>query len=180
MAAPSKQTDRAGRSRLPIVLIALALLGGALLIGLLANPGFRQAAPAASLPQVTAPAMEGSALPSVHGDDAAAAAAPRIAAAEAKTRAEAGTAVFVDVRSGAEYEAGHIAGALSITSTEMETQLKNLPADGLIITYCGQPAEAASARAVQIFKEAGFANVVALTGGIKGWQDQGYPMATGR
>jgi 3-mercaptopyruvate sulfurtransferase SseA len=45
-------------------------------------------------------------------------------------------AVYVDVRPKAEYEAGHIAGAINIPLGELLTRLKDLPPKKYLITYC--------------------------------------------
>jgi hypothetical protein len=60
----------------------------------------------------------------------------RVDLADAKAALDAGTAVFVDVRSAAEYEQGHIPGALSIPGTELEDRLGELDPSAWIITYC--------------------------------------------
>lgn len=60
----------------------------------------------------------------------------RVDLADAKAAHDAGTAVFVDVRSAAEYEQGHIPGALSIPGTELEDRLGELDPNAWIITYC--------------------------------------------
>jgi len=60
----------------------------------------------------------------------------RVSPADAKAALDAGTAVFVDVRSAQEYEQGHIPGALSIPSAELEDRLGELDPNAWIITYC--------------------------------------------
>ncbi|MGZ7041880.1 MAG: rhodanese-like domain-containing protein [Thermoanaerobaculia bacterium] len=45
-------------------------------------------------------------------------------------------AVFVDVRSRQDYDAAHIAGAMSIPEAELIGRLKEVPAKMFIITYC--------------------------------------------
>jgi predicted sulfurtransferase len=45
-------------------------------------------------------------------------------------------AVFIDVRSRQDYDAGHIAGAMSIPESELPARLKQLPAKKYLITYC--------------------------------------------
>jgi hypothetical protein len=61
---------------------------------------------------------------------------PRIGIAEAKEKMEAGEAILVDVRSQATYEQRHIAGAISMTSSQVAQQYTELPSDKLIIFYC--------------------------------------------
>lgn len=63
---------------------------------------------------------------------------PRVTAQDAKAAFDGGEAIIVDVRSQAAYEAGHVAGALSIPLNEFETNIAgvDLPRDRWIITYC--------------------------------------------
>lgn len=63
---------------------------------------------------------------------------PRVSAADAKAAFDEGTAVIVDVRSRASYEAAHAGGALSIPLNEFESNIQNigLPKEQWIITYC--------------------------------------------
>lgn len=63
---------------------------------------------------------------------------PRVSVDEAKAAFDKETAIIVDVRSQAAYEAGHVDGALSIPLNEFETNIASvdLPKDQWIITYC--------------------------------------------
>jgi 3-mercaptopyruvate sulfurtransferase SseA len=63
---------------------------------------------------------------------------PRVTVEEAKAAFDEGTAIIVDVRSQAAYEASHVDGALSIPLNEFETNIAgvDLPRDQWIITYC--------------------------------------------
>ncbi len=61
---------------------------------------------------------------------------PRISPAEAKTRYDAGTAIFVDVRSQGEYDTAHIANAVSLPLADLEARYQELPQNAEIITYC--------------------------------------------
>lgn len=47
--------------------------------------------------------------------------------------------VLVDVRPAAEYEAGHIEGAVSIPLDELDARLDELPADAELVAYCRGP-----------------------------------------
>jgi 3-mercaptopyruvate sulfurtransferase SseA len=63
---------------------------------------------------------------------------PRVPLEEAVTAYNAGTAIIVDVRGQAAYDASHIPGARNIPLGEFETNIENidLPKDAWIITYC--------------------------------------------
>ena len=62
--------------------------------------------------------------------------APRVTLDEAKQAFEAGTAIFVDVRSSEYYQAAHIAGAVSIPEAEIPIRFSELDKNAWIITYC--------------------------------------------
>ena len=60
----------------------------------------------------------------------------RITLEEAKTRYDAGTALFVDVRTQGEYETAHIPNAVSLPQADFAAGYQTLPRDAEIITYC--------------------------------------------
>jgi 3-mercaptopyruvate sulfurtransferase SseA len=60
----------------------------------------------------------------------------RVPLADAKAAFDAGTAVFVDVRTAASYNQSHVPGALSIPLNQIENRLDELDASQWIITYC--------------------------------------------
>ena len=61
---------------------------------------------------------------------------PRLALEEAKSRHDAGTAIFVDVRSQGEYETAHILNAVSLPLADFAAGYQTLPREAEIITYC--------------------------------------------
>jgi len=62
---------------------------------------------------------------------------PRIAPPDAAAAVAAGTAVIVDVREDANWDAGHVKGALHLPLREIEAKhLDTLPHDKRIIAYC--------------------------------------------
>jgi len=60
----------------------------------------------------------------------------RIAPDEARAQVEAGAAVFVDVRSEAAYQHGHLPGAILMPGGVPESGYDELPDDRLLIFYC--------------------------------------------
>ncbi len=60
----------------------------------------------------------------------------RISLTEAKEKYDAGTAIFVDVRSLEEYQARHIPNAISLPAEELAARHSELPREAEIITYC--------------------------------------------
>ena len=86
--------------------------------------------PTTTAPQVQiAPAPQVQAVPPLES-------ARRIERDEAIKLVKEKKAVFVDVRGKESYDAGHIAGAISIPGTDLITRLKDLPSGKMIITYC--------------------------------------------
>ena len=79
--------------------------------------------------------------------------------------------VLLDVRTSAEYEAGHFFGAINIPLSEIQENLEAwapyLPLDVPLIVYCKRGFR--SAIAAQILFDAGFENVIDLLGGTDAW-----------
>ncbi len=59
----------------------------------------------------------------------------RISLEDAKAAFEAGTAVFLDVRTSSSYEASHIPGAVLIPGNELTSRMGELDPDSWIIPY---------------------------------------------
>lgn len=95
---------------------------------------------------------------------------------EARARFDAGTAIFIDVRSGSEYAAGHIPGALTITSGEIETMMREAGPEVVLIAYGDASRPESGQRGAQIFMELGYPVVIALEGGFQSWRDAGHPV----
>jgi rhodanese-related sulfurtransferase len=95
---------------------------------------------------------------------------------DARAHFDAGTALFIDLRSGSEYAAGRIPGALTITSSELEDRMQSLPDGAVIIAYGDAERPESGQRGAQIFMELGYPTVIALDGGFQGWRDAGHPV----
>jgi rhodanese-related sulfurtransferase len=182
--APQPETGRAGgappRWLLPALVAALLVAAAALAVALTTRtPTAAQppAAPAAQAPAAQAPADSAAEVPDAHGGlNPDGPPVEQIGLADARARFDAGSAVFIDVRSGGEYAAGHIPGALTITSSELEQRLAQLPADAAIIAYGDAARPESGPRGAQIFMELGYPKVIALEGGFQGWQAAGHPV----
>lgn len=61
---------------------------------------------------------------------------PRISLDDAKAALDAGTAIFLDVRSAENYQSEHITGSINIPLTEIESRISELDPNQWIITYC--------------------------------------------
>ncbi|HKC66106.1 MAG TPA: rhodanese-like domain-containing protein [Pyrinomonadaceae bacterium] len=60
----------------------------------------------------------------------------RITPADAREAFDSGKAIIIDVRDEASFKAGHVKGARWIPVNEIESRIKELPRDKMIITYC--------------------------------------------
>ncbi len=103
-----------------------------------------------------------------------------IAPAELKRRIAAGDdVVVVDVRPRQEFEAGHIAGAVSIPLDELSDRLDELPVDVEVVAYCRGPYCVLAPEAVERLWEAG-RQVRRLEVGYPEWRLAGLPVTTPR
>ena len=100
----------------------------------------------------------------------------------AKQIFDAGSALFVDVRSQDMFDAGHIPGAVSLPLGDFESRLEAFAADVSpkqpIVTYCSGRLCQDSHTAAQLLMERGFENVVVFIDGFPGWIENEYPVAT--
>jgi rhodanese-related sulfurtransferase len=74
---------------------------------------------------------------------------------ELAERLDRGDVVLLDVRPREEFDAGHIAGAVSIPYDEIEQRLAELPKDHEVVAYCRGPFCAYAHSAVRSLKAAG-------------------------
>jgi rhodanese-related sulfurtransferase/DNA-binding HxlR family transcriptional regulator len=58
---------------------------------------------------------------------------------ELAARLRAGDVVVLDVRPSAEYDAGHIQGAVNVPPAELSQRLRDVPADRTVVAYCRGP-----------------------------------------
>ena len=106
--------------------------------------------------------------------------APReaVSRVELLGRVRAGDAVVVDLRPHDEFEAGHIAGALSIPLPELEARLAELPADVEIVAYCRGAYCVLAYDAVELLTTAG-RKARRLHEGMLEWRLAGLPVQGG-
>lgn len=93
-------------------------------------------------------------------------------------RIDAGDApLILDVRTAAEYAAGHIPGAVNIPHTEIAARMAELgDSDREIVIHCKSGRRASIAG--QQLAEAGYTRVVSLEGHMDGWEANGLPVVT--
>ena len=98
----------------------------------------------------------------------------QIGAASAARMLEAGSADIIDVRSRAEWDAGHIPGARHIALGELPDRLHDLSTNRAVIVHCQGGAR--SAIAASLLRTREFPQVINMTGGFAEWEDAGQPV----
>jgi len=88
-------------------------------------------------------------------------------------------AVVIDVRPAEEYEAGHVAGAISIPLGELKSRLAEIPRGAQVVAYCRGPFCVLAPQALDILREAGIL-ARRLDGGLPEWRADGHPVEVGR
>jgi len=88
-------------------------------------------------------------------------------------------ALLLDVRDGAEYEAGHIIEARSLPAADVGAKADTLKKykEKPVIVYC--ESGAASGAAARTLRGAGFNKVVTLRGGLQSWRQDNLPLVKG-
>jgi rhodanese-related sulfurtransferase len=96
---------------------------------------------------------------------------------EAQEEVEAGRALLLDVRSAESHGKVAIPGAMHIPRKELVARLKELPKDKIIVPYCSDLGCQSSLKATIELRKNGF-DARHMVGGIKFWQEKGYPTLT--
>jgi len=86
--------------------------------------------------------------------------------------------VVWDVRPAAEFEAGHVPGALSVPPDQIEQRLRDLPTDAEVVAYCRGPYCVFADEAVRAASGAG-RRARRLEDGFPEWRRSGLPVAVG-
>ena len=87
-------------------------------------------------------------------------------------RVGSGDCIMLDVRPPEEYEAAHVAGALSMPLEELERRLGELPRDRQIVAYCRGPYCVLAVNAVEALRRHGF-DAVRAPEGVEDWRALG-------
>lgn len=86
--------------------------------------------------------------------------------------------VLLDVRSPALFARGHVPGAINLPHGKLvESKLAAWPADTLFVTYCAGPHCNGAARGALRLARLG-RPVKIMAGGLTGWVDEGFELAT--
>lgn len=88
-------------------------------------------------------------------------------------------AAVLDVRSAADYQAGHIIDARHIPASELASRSDSLKKfkDKPVLVYCDNGF--ASATAARALRAQGFTKVVTLKGGLQSWRQENLPLVKG-
>ncbi|MDP3544027.1 MAG: rhodanese-like domain-containing protein [Elusimicrobiota bacterium] len=81
----------------------------------------------------------------------------------------------VDVRSAADFAAGHIPTAINIPLADLPAKLSSLPKNKTIVTSCGSITCQLAPRAALELAQKGF-KVMELHGGFREWTSYGFPV----
>lgn len=106
--------------------VAVVGLSALMFAGVMAMRGGKVATPAATTTAATTPVAIMTSLESV----------PRISVATLREKMDRGEVVVMDVRDIDSYTASHIAGAMHIPVSYLETELPYLPRGKPIVAYC--------------------------------------------
>lgn len=74
--------------------------------------------------------------PAAISEEAADALVPRVSLVDSKAALDAGSAIFLDVRTAEAFQSEHIPGAINIPLAELESRISELFPAQWIITYC--------------------------------------------
>ncbi|MFZ5485353.1 MAG: ArsR/SmtB family transcription factor [Pseudomonadota bacterium] len=94
---------------------------------------------------------------------------------ELMARVRAGETMVIDVRPEAEYQAGHIPGAVNIPVDELPAHLESLPREQEIVAYCRGPYCLLAFEAVARLREAGY-QARRLEDGFPEWKAEQRPV----
>jgi len=103
----------------------------------------------------------------------------QLSAEELARRLERGDVVVLDVRPGAEFRAGHIAGARSVPVDELDALVGELPKRREVVAYCRGPYCVYADDAVRLLRNRGL-KARRLDVGYPEWQRAGLPVEIAR
>jgi rhodanese-related sulfurtransferase/DNA-binding transcriptional ArsR family regulator len=93
-------------------------------------------------------------------------------------RARSSDVIILDARPANEYQAGHIAGAISVPIDELQNRLQSLPTDKEYVAYCRGPYCVYADRAVELLRKTR-RRARRLVDGFPEWRAAGLPIVQG-
>lgn len=99
-----------------------------------------------------------------------------VSVADAAQRFEGG-AFMLDVRTEAEWNQGHVEGAVLIPLDQLSTRVSEVPADRDVLIICRSGNRSGQAR--DLLRAAGLKQTTSVGGGINAWIANGLPVVTG-
>ena len=96
-----------------------------------------------------------------------------ISVAQANQKLQQG-AFFLDVRTQAEFDQGHISGSKLIPLDQLPGRLAEVPTDRDVVVICRSGVR--SKEGMTILRNAGYSRAVCMTGGLIAWQAAGYSL----
>jgi rhodanese-related sulfurtransferase/DNA-binding transcriptional ArsR family regulator len=93
-------------------------------------------------------------------------------------RARSTDVIVLDARPANEYQAGHIAGAISVPIDELQDRLRSLPTDKEYVAYCRGPYCVYADRAVELLRKSR-RRARRLEEGFPEWRAAGFPIGKG-
>ena len=94
---------------------------------------------------------------------------------ELRRRLREGDVVVLDVRPRAEYDAGHIRGALSVPISDLRSRLQEIPDGGQVVAYCRGPYCVYADQAVRLLTDRG-RPALRLEDGFPEWASERLPV----
>jgi rhodanese-related sulfurtransferase len=85
--------------------------------------------------------------------------------------------VLLDARSRADYDAGHLPGAVSLHHSEITPQAVEALPEGAVVAYCWGPSCNGACKAARTLAELG-RPVREMLGGFEYWSRDGHPVET--
>jgi DNA-binding transcriptional ArsR family regulator len=93
-------------------------------------------------------------------------------------RVRASDVIVLDTRPANEYQAGHIAGAISVPIGDLQGRLRALPKHGEFVAYCRGPYCVYADRAVELLRKSR-RHARRMAEGFPEWRAAGFPIAQG-
>jgi rhodanese-related sulfurtransferase len=101
-----------------------------------------------------------------------------VSARELHRRIQDGNVTVIDVRPPAEYQAGHIPGALSVPIEQLKRGRATVPKAQEVVAYCRGRYCVYAVEAVNLLRRRGY-RARRLSDGLPGWREQGHKVAAG-